>query len=67
MLDELFSYADKLVTGESALHEFCRLAYNRFTPKEIFGYLYWRREMQDGEAQLTIIRILNDLMLEDEE
>ena len=67
MLDELFSYADKLVTGKSTLHEFCRLAYNRFTPREIFGYLYWHREMQDDKTQLTIIRNLNDLMLEDDE
>lgn len=67
MLDELFSYADKLVTDKSALHEFCRLAYNRFSPKEIFGYLYWRREMQDDATQLTVIQILNNLMLEDDE
>lgn len=67
MLDELFSYAGKLVTNDSALREFCRLAYDRFSPKEIFGYLYWRKEMQDDETQLTIIRILNDLMLEGDE
>lgn len=67
MLDELFSYAGKLVTDNSALHEFCRLAYDRFSPKGIFGYLYWRREMQDDDTQLMIIRILNDLMLAEDE
>ena len=67
MLDELFSYAGKLVTSELTLHEFCRLAYNRFSPQEVFSYLYWHKRMQDDEAQLTIIRILNDLMLDDYE
>ena len=67
MLDELFSYADMLLTDKSALHEFCRLAYERFSPREIFGYLYWHREMQDDETKFMIIHILNDLMLEDDE
>ena len=65
MLNALFNYAEKRGGDEPALCAFCRFAYDRFAPKEIFGYLFWQRAMQDDAVQLMAIQILNNLMLDD--
>lgn len=61
MLDVLFDYAEMHKGNITTLEHFCKLAYERFSPNDIYAYLSWHRQYQEDDEQCMIIRILDTL------
>lgn len=63
MLDALFDYAEMHKGNTTTLEHFCELAYERFSPKDIYAYLSWHKQYQEDDEQRMIIRILDKVTM----
>ena len=63
MLEVLFDYAYLKMETFDALSSFCELALKHFSPKEIFGFLYWTKLYLAGNERIITMYILNNLKL----
>ena len=68
MLDALFSYAD-LHSNRTmpTLKLFIKLADDRFSPREIFAFLFWYKQYHEDDEVLMITQLIRNRMLEDDD
>ena len=67
-LDALLGYANLHSNREMpTLKLFVKFAYNRFSPREIFAFLFWYKQYHDDDEVLMITQLIRNEMLEDDD